>query len=163
MAKQNNSLTELQALEGIYEHLSTIDDLAKEVGAISTRLRKIEEQLKEPIEITDPMLNVGNSREYSRNTCIYGALIKSIEACMGLTEQKNVLNVIVSDVRHVKSSLETIKKDQTKQNKASEDMMIAIKENAENIESKHKLVFAMFILVFIAVVANYFILMFISR
>ena len=46
MAKQNNSLTELQALEGIYEHLSTIDDLAKEVGAISTRLRKIEEQLK---------------------------------------------------------------------------------------------------------------------
>ena len=82
---------------------------------------------------------------------------------MGLTEQKNVLNDIVSDVRHVKSALETIKKDQTKQNKASEDMMIAIKENAENIESKHKLVFAMFILVFIAVVANYFILMFISR
>ena len=71
-------------------------------------------------------------------------LIKSIEACIGLTEQKNVLNDIVSDVRHVKSSLETIKKDQTKQNKASEDMMIAIKENAENIESKHKLVFAMF-------------------
>ena len=51
MAKQNNSLTELQALEGIYEHLSTIDDLVKEVGAISTRLRKIEEQLKEPMEI----------------------------------------------------------------------------------------------------------------
>ena len=163
MAKQNNSLTELQALEGIYEHLSTIDDLAKEVGAISTRLRKIEELLKEPMEITDPMLNIGNTREYSRNTCIYGALIKSIEACIELTEQKNVLNDIVSDVRHVKSALEIIKKDQTKQNKASEDMMIAIKENAENIESKHKLVFAMFILVFIAVVANYFILMFIFR
>ena len=109
------------------------------------------------------MLNIGNTREYSRNTCIYGALIKSIEACIELTEQKNVLNDIVSDVRHVKSALEIIKKDQTKQNKASEDMMIAIKENAENIESKHKLVFAMFILVFIAVVANYFILMFIFR
>ena len=163
MAKQNNSLTELQTLEGIYEHLSTIDDLAKEVGAISTRLRKIEERLKEPMEITDPILNPGHSREYSRDTCIYGALIKSIEACIGLTEQRNVLNDIVSDVRHVKSALETIKKDQTKQNKASEDMMIAIKENAEIIESKHKLVFAMFILVFIAVVANYFILMFIFR
>lgn len=50
MAKQNNPLTELQALEGIYEHLSTIDDLAKEVGAISARLRKIEEHLKEPIQ-----------------------------------------------------------------------------------------------------------------
>ena len=157
MAKQNNSLTELQALEGIYEHLSTIDDLAKEVGTISTRLRKIEEQLKEPMEIADPILNPGHSREYSRDTCIYGALIKSIEACIGLTDQKNVLNDIVSDVRHVKSALETIKKDQANQNKASEDMMIAIKENAENIESKHKLVFAMFILVFIAVVANYFI------
>ena len=157
MAKQNNSLTELQALEGIYEHLSTIDDLAKEVGAISTRLRKIEERLKEPMEIADPILNPGHSREYSRDTCIYGALIKSIEACMGLTDQKNVLNDIISDVRHVKSALEIIKEDQINQNKASENLMTVIKENAENIESKHKLVFAMFILVFIAVVANYFI------
>ena len=152
MAKQNNSLTELQALEGIYEHLSTIDDLAKEVGAISIRLRKIEEQLKEPMEIANPILNPGHSREYSRDTCIYGALIKSIEACMGLTEQKNVLNDIISDVRHVKSALETIKKDQTKQNKASEDMITANKENAENIESKHKIVFAMFFLIVIVIV-----------
>ena len=152
MAKQNNSLTELQALEGIYEHLSTIDDLAKEVGAISTRLRKIEERLKGPVDITNLILNPGHSREYSRDTCIYGALIKSIEACMVLTEQKNVLNDIISDVRHVKSALETIKKDQAKQNKASEDMMTAIKENAENIESKHKLVFAMFFLIVIVIV-----------
>lgn len=43
MAKQNNSLTELQALEGIYEHLSTIDNLSDEVGKISTRLSKIEQ------------------------------------------------------------------------------------------------------------------------
>ena len=108
-----------------------------------------EERLKEPMEITDPILNSGHSREYSRNTCIYGALIKSIEACMVLIEQKNVLNDIISDVRHVKSALETIKKDQAKQNKAAEDMMIAIKENAENIESKHKLVFAIFFFVVI--------------
>ena len=150
MAKQNNSLTELQALEGIYEHLSTIDDLAKEVGAISTRLRKIEERLKEPMEITDPMLKVGNAREYSRDTCIYGALIKSIEACIGLTEQKNVLKDIVSDVRHIKSALETIKKDQIKQNKASDDIVAMVRENAENIESNYKLIFAMFLFVVIA-------------
>ena len=43
MAKQNNSLTELQALEGINEHLSTIDNLSEEVGKISTRLSKIEQ------------------------------------------------------------------------------------------------------------------------
>ena len=82
---------------------------------------------------------------------------------MVLIEQKNVLNDIISDVRHVKSALEIIKKDMAKQNSASEDMMTAIKENAENIESNYKLIFAMFILVFIAVVANYFILMFIFR
>ena len=150
MAKHYNSLTELQALEGIYEHLSTIDDLAKEVGAISTRLRKIEEQLKEPMEIADPILNPGHSREYSRDTCIYGALIKSIEACMVLTEQKNVLNDIISDVRHVKSALETIKKDQIKQNKASDDIVAMVRENAENIESNYKLIFAMFLFVVIA-------------
>ena len=43
MAKQNNSLTELQALEGIYEHLSIIDNLSEEVGKMSTRLSKIEQ------------------------------------------------------------------------------------------------------------------------
>ena len=152
MAKQDNSLTELQALEGIYEHLSTVDDLAKEVGAISARLRKIEERLKEPMEIADPILNPGHSREYSRDTCIYGALIKSIEACMGLTEQKNVLNDITSDIRHIKSALETIKKDQTKQYKASEDIMTALNENAESTESNYKLIFAMFFLVVIDIV-----------
>ena len=104
------------------------------------------------MEIADPILNPGHSREYSRDTCIYGALIKSIEACMGLTEQKNVLNDIVSDVRHVKSALETIKKDQANQNKASEDMMTEIKENEENIESSYKLIFAMFFLVVISLV-----------
>ena len=129
MAKQNNPLTELQALEGIYEHLSTIDDLAKEVGAISSRLRKIDEQLKEPMEITDPILNPGHSQEYSRDTCIYGALIKSIEACMGLTEQKNVLNDIASEVRQVKSSLETIKKEQIKRNDVLRSDVEGIKHN----------------------------------
>lgn len=150
MTKKDNTLSELQVLEGIYEHLSTIEELSSRVSSLSTRISRVEERLREPMEITNPILNPGYSREYSRDTCIYGALIKSIEACMGLTEQKNVLNDIVSDVKHVKSALEIIKKDQTKQNKASEDMMIAIKENAENIESKHKLVFALFFFVVIA-------------
>ena len=103
------------------------------------------------MEIADSILNPGHSREYSRDTCIYGALIKSIEACIGLTEQRNVLNDIISDVRHVKSALEIIKKTQANQNKASEDMMIAIKEDEENIESNYKLIYAMFFLVVIAI------------
>lgn len=151
MAKQNNSLTEFNALEGIYEHLSTIDDLAKEVGAISSRLRNIEEQLKEPMEITDPIQNPGHSREYSRNTCIYGALIKSMEACMGLTEQKNVLNDIASEVRQVKSSLETIKKEQAKQNKVSDELQSTLKESTESILANFKPVMAMFVLVIVVV------------
>ena len=128
MAKQNNSLTELQALDGIYEHLSTIDDLAKEVGAISTRLRKIEEQLKKPMEIADPILNPGHSREYSRNTCIYGALIKSIEACMGLTEQKNVLNDIISEQRKARTLLDAIIKEQTEIRIRDREVMAIILE-----------------------------------
>ncbi len=128
MTKQNNSLTELQALEGIYEHLSTIDDLVKEVGAISTRLRKIEERLKEPMEITDPILNPGHSREYSRNTCIYGALIKSIEACMVLTEQKNVLNDIVSEQRKARTLLDAIIKEQTEIRIRDRELMTIILE-----------------------------------
>ena len=126
MAKQNNSLTELQALEGIYEHLSTIDDLAKEVGAISTKLRKIEERLKEPMEIADPILNPGHSREYSRDTCIYGALIKSIEACIGLTEQKNVLNDIISEQRKASTLLDAIIKEQTERRIRDRELMTII-------------------------------------
>ena len=128
MAKQNNSLTELQALEGIYEHLSTIDDLAKEVGAISTRLRKIEERLKEPMEIADPILNPGHSREYSRDTCIYGALIKSIEACIGLTEQKNVLNDIIPEQRKARTLLDAIIKEQTEIRIRDRELMAIILE-----------------------------------
>ena len=128
MAKQNNSLTELQALEGIYEHLSTIDDLAKEVGAISTRLRKIDERLKEPMEIADPILNPGHSREYSRDTCIYGALIKSIEACMVLTEQKNVLNDIVSEQRKARTLFDAIIKEQNEIRIRNRELMAIILE-----------------------------------
>lgn len=72
---------------------------------------------------------------------------------MGLTEQKNILSTITSEVRQIKSSLEAIKKEQAKQNIASEDMMAAIKENAENTESNYKLIFAMFFLVIIVIAA----------
>ena len=128
MAKQNNSLTELQALEGIYEHLSTIDDLAKEVGTISTRLRKIEERLKEPMEITDPILNQGHSQEYSRDTCIYGALIKSIEASIGLADQKNVLNDIISEQLKARTLLDAIIKEQTEMRIRDCELMAIILE-----------------------------------
>ena len=59
MAKQNNSLTEIQTLEGIYEHLSTIDELSTAVSEISTRLSKIEQthntSLSKVITFTESM------------------------------------------------------------------------------------------------------------
>ena len=109
MAKQNNSLTELQALDGIYEHLSTIDDLAKEVGAISTRLRKIEERLKEPVDITYPIL----AQDLTRDTCIYGALAKSMEACREMKSQIKELKGISDDVKHVVADINLIRNLQT--------------------------------------------------
>ena len=124
MAKQYNSLTELQALEGIYEHLSTIDDLAKEVGMISTRLRKIEEQLKEPVNITDPIL----AQDLTRDTCIYGALAKSMEACREVKEQKIKINDIISEMKNSKFFLESIRNGQERQEDLHKKSQAAIKE-----------------------------------
>ena len=80
------------------------------------------------MEITDPILNPGHSREYSRNTCIYGALIKSIEACIGLTEQKNVLNDIISEQRKASTLLDAIIKEQTEIRIRDRELMTIILE-----------------------------------
>ncbi len=124
MAKQNNSLTELQALEGIYEHLSTIDDLAKEVGAISTRLRRIEDRLKEPMNITDPIL----SQDLTRDTCIYGALAKSMETCLKVKEQNGKLNDITLEIKQIGSLLESAKHEQQFLNNFQSDLQTALIE-----------------------------------
>ena len=141
MAKQNNSLTELQALEGIYEHLSTIDDLAKEVGMISTRLRKIEEQLKEPVNITDPIL----AQDLTRDTCIYGALAKSMEACREMKSQIKELNGISADVKHLVDDINLIRNIQTE---TRSEIMNRINETSTDFYSQNRkiVVFLMLIL-----------------
>ena len=151
MAKQNNSLTELQALEGIYEHLSTVDDLAKEVGAILTRLRKIEEQLKEPVNITDPIL----AQDLTRDTCIYGALAKSLEACRDVKEQKIKLNDIITEQKHIRSLLDNISKGQSMQNSAFEVLITMAKEGPKGIDFNFKLIVMMSILIFVVITINF--------
>ena len=94
MAKQNNSLTELQALEGIYEHLSTIDDLSKEVGTISTRLRKIEGQLNGPVEIKDTPLLKSKQETYSRDACISRTFIITNDIYHRMEEFRDEFNEI---------------------------------------------------------------------
>lgn len=71
---------------------------------------------------------------------------------MVLTEQKKVLTDITSEVRQVKLSLETVRKEQAKQNNAFEELMTTVKESAESIDAKFKFVMAMFVLVVIVIV-----------
>ncbi len=146
MAKQNNSLTELQALEGIYEHLSTIDDLAKEVGMISTRLRKIEEQLKEPVNITDPIL----AQDLTRDTCIYGALAKSMEACREMKSQIKELNGISADVKHLVDDINLIRNIQTEMRS---EIMNRISETSTDFYSQNRKIVVLLMLILFCIIS----------
>ena len=146
MAKQNNSLTELQALEGIYEHLSTIDDLAKEVGMISTRLRKIEEQLKEPVNITDPIL----AQDLTRDTCIYGALAKSMEACREMKSQIKELNGISADVKHLVDDINLIRNIHTEMRS---EIMNRISETSTDFYSQNRKIVVLLMLILFCIIS----------
>lgn len=146
MAKQNNSLTELQALEGIYEHLSTIDDLAKEVGAISARLRKIEERLKEPVDITDPIL----AQDLTRDTCIYGALAKSMEACREMKSQIKELKGISDDVKHVVADINLIRNLQTE---TRSEIMKRINETSTDFYCQDRKIVMFLILILFCIIS----------
>ena len=152
MAKQNNSLTELQALEGIYEHLSTIDDLAKEVGMISTRLRKIEERLKEPVNITDPTL----VQDLTRDTCIYGSLAKSMETCLKVKEQNGKLNDITLEIKQIESLLESVKHEQQFLNNFQSDLQTALIEIKSQCHFYVHFIFGCEVVSFVAVLLLYF-------
>ena len=146
MAKQINSLTELQALEGIYEHLSTVDDLAKEVGAILTRLRKIEEQLKEPVNITDPIL----AQDLTRDTCIYGALAKSMEACREMKSQIKELKGISDDVKHVVADINLIRNLQTE---TRSEIMKRINETSTDFYCQDRKIVIFLILILFCIIS----------
>ena len=146
MAKQNNSLTELQALEGIYEHLSTIDDLAKEVGMISTRLMKIEEQLKEPMNITDPIL----ADDLTRDTCIYGALAKSMEACREMKFQIKELKGISDDVKHVVADINLIRNIQTEMRS---EIMRRINETSTDFYCQNRKIVVLLMLILFCIIS----------
>ena len=88
MAKQNNSLTELQALEGIYEHLSTIDNLSEEVGKMSTRLSKIEQAHNTTLTtVTSFTKSMTQSFEEMKNT-------KSTEVPVSLCKTEAVKTIV---------------------------------------------------------------------
>ena len=122
MAKHNNSLTELQALEGIYEHLSIIDDLAKEVGVISSRLRKIEDRMNEPVEITDPVIETINGKEFTRDLCIFGAMFRSDRAYKDLQIQKEILTDLISKLNDINKKIDAIMLEQAQASQCNQEL-----------------------------------------
>lgn len=143
MAKQNNSLTELQALEGIYEHLSTIDDLSKEVGTISTRLRKIEERLKEPMEIKDATPLKSKQETYSRDTCISRTFIITNDIYHRMEEFARELNEIQKEQRNIDKNDDTRHKDMKRM---VDSLVVKLSEIDNNTYNYFRVTFIMMVL-----------------
>ena len=68
------------------------------------------------MEITDPIL----AQDLTRDTCIYGALAKSMESSREIKEQK---------LKQVKSLLEQLKKEQMKYNDGFKFGIVELKNN----------------------------------
>ena len=133
MAKQDKALSELQVLEGIYEHLSAIEELSSRISSLSSRVSRVEERLREPMEITNPMLKVHGRGECSRNDSIYGALVYSIDTHKELQAQKAVVEDVHSGVQmnvNTLSYISSLQKDQIKADKEQMKEILKIKEES---------------------------------
>lgn len=131
MAKQDKALSELQVLEGIYEHLSSIEELSSRISSLSSRVSRVEERLREPMEITNPMLKVHGRGECSRNDSIYGALVYSIDTYKELQAQKAVVEDVHSGVQmnvNTLSYINSLQRDQIKDDKELKEEIQKIKE-----------------------------------
>ena len=64
------------------------------VTEITAPLITVYKRLKEPVDITDPIL----SQDLTRDTCIYGALAKSMEACREMRVQKESIRRLSEEI-----------------------------------------------------------------
>ena len=131
MAKQDKALSELQVLEGIYEHLSAIEELSSRISSLSSRVSRVEERLREPMEITNPMLKVHGRGECSRNDSIYGALVYSIDTFKELKAQKALIEDVQTGVQmniHTLGYIKSEQRDQIKDDKELKAEILKIKE-----------------------------------
>ena len=150
MAKQDKALSELQVLEGIYEHLSAIEELSSRISSISSRVGRVEERLREPMEITNPMLKVHGRGECSRNDSIYGALVYSIDTFKELKAQKALIEDVQSGVQmnvNTISYINSLQRDQIKDDKALKEEIQKIKEeNARRFKVVVRLLAALMVI-----------------
>ena len=154
MAKQDKTLSELQVLEGIYEHLSAIEELSSRVSSLSTRISRVEERLREPMEITNPMLKVHGRGECSRNDSIYGALVYSIDTYKELKAQKALIEDVQSGVQmnvNTISYINSLQRDQIKDDKELKAEIQQIKE--ENVR-RFKIVVRLLVVLIVLMVVS---------
>ena len=154
MAKQDKALSELQVLEGIYEHLSSIEELSSRISSLSSRVSRVEERLREPMEITNPMLKVHGRGECSRNDSIYGALVYSIDTFKELKAQKALVEDVHSGVQmnvNTLSYINSLQRDQIKDDKELKAEILKIKE--ENAR-RFKIVVRMLVVLIVLMVVS---------
>ena len=102
MAKQNNSFTELQALEGIYEHLSTIDDLSKDINVMSVKLGRIEQAQSDQKTTLSTMISFTESMTRSFDEM---KKAKSVGSSISVYRKEDVSMTIRSEVKSAVSGV----------------------------------------------------------
>ena len=154
MAKQDKALSELQVLEGIYEHLSAIEELSSRISSLSSRVSRVEERLREPMEITNPMLKVHGRGECSRNDSIYGALVYSIDTYKELQAQKAVVEDVHSGVQMNVNTLSYISSLQRDQIKDDKELKAEIQQIKEENARRFKIVVRMLVVLIVLMVVS---------
>ena len=154
MAKQDKALSELQVLEGIYEHLSAIEELSSRISSLSSRVSRVEERLREPMEITNPMLKVHGRGECSRNDSIYGALVYSIDTFKELKAQKALIEDVQTGVQMNIHTLGYIKSEQRDQIKDDKELKAEIQKIKEENARRFKIVVRLLVVLIVLMVVS---------
>ncbi len=148
MTKKDNTFTEIQILEGIYSHLSTLDDLTKEISTISARLNKIEAQQNAPVEIIDTTIYRNKNNQITRDEAIYAGMIRSDCSYKELKNQNETLAKICADLQLLKRSLEAV----AEKLKAHDKELSVVKDMIGSASSDSRFYFWMLAILLFAVI-----------
>ncbi len=147
MTKKDNTFTEIQILEGIYSHLSTLDDLTKEISTISAWLTKIEARQNAPVEIIDTPIYRNKNNQITRDEAIYTGMIRADCSYKELKSQNETLAKIYGDLQLLKRRLEDVAEKQREQDKE----LTLVKKMISSVSSDNKAYFWMLAILLFAV------------
>ncbi len=147
MTKKDNSFTEIQILEGIYSHLSTLDDLTKEISTISARLTKIEARQNAPVEIIDTTIYRNKNNQITRDEAIYAGMVRADCSYKELKSQNETLAKICADLQLLKRNLEAVAEKQWEQDKE----LSVLKKMIGSISSDNRAYFWMLAILLFAI------------